>query len=197
MAEKIFPPSELLLPSEEFLLCRGKFDVAEERELLSAASRGDEGALREILRRFRGMVVNLAYQMVGNLDDAEDIAQEAFLRMLRFAHRFKGGSLKAWLCRLTVNLCLDHLKRRPKEEALNGSATAPSPDLDEAMAVRWALSKLPPHLRAVLILRELHQLEYAEIAEALRLPLGTVKSRLAEARRKFKEIWLSMWEGEK
>lgn len=91
------------------------------------------------------------------------------------------------------------LKRRrssreaPFEDA-EGLADA-RPDLDEALAVREALSRLSPKLRAVLVLRELHGLDYAEIARILRVPVGTVRSRLSRAREEFKRIWLEM-EGE-
>ena len=182
----------------EFLLRPGEGgDVAErERNLLRRAARGDEGAFRVLVERYREGILNLAYQMLGSADDAEDLTQEVFVRMLKHWRKFKGGSLRPWLYRIAVNLCMTALKKKRArgEVPLDGAEglEAPTGDPVTAMAVRAALSKMSPKLRAVLLLRELHGLDYIEIAEVLKVPMGTVRSRLSRAREEFKRIWLEM-----
>src|SRR5205823_3665460 len=121
-------------------------------------------------------------------EDARDAAQDAFLSCFRHLDRFRGDSaFGTWLHRITVNACYDALRRRPPEPVpLQGLEPAPAPDhADRATAavdVQRALSKVPMEFRAVMIMHDVQGLPYEEVAEALGVPLGTVKSRLHRGR---------------
>jgi RNA polymerase sigma-70 factor (ECF subfamily) len=144
---------------------------------------------------------NLARWIAGNDHDAEDIAQEAALRALRFLAGFRGGSAKAWLLTIVRNTAFTWLKQnRPAlfvsletEDLHEIEDNAPAPS--EAMMrsanvelLRKALADLPPLFREALILREIEGLSYKEIAEIVEAPIGTVMSRLGRARRQFQTI---------
>ncbi|HIE08452.1 MAG TPA: RNA polymerase sigma factor [Armatimonadetes bacterium] len=197
---KNLPLRELFPAVGEFLLRPGEEGCVAEREqdLLRRAGQGDEGAFKVLAERHREGILNLAYQMVGDPEEAEDIAQEVLLRMLRHWRKFRGDNLRPWLFRMTVNLCMTALKRRKRREAPLDEVEgleAKGADPTAMIAVREALSRLSPKLRAVLVLRELHGLDYAEIAQVLKVPVGTVRSRLSRAREEFRRIWLEMEEG--
>ena len=147
---------------------------------------------------------NLARHLVRDPDDAEDAVQEAFVRALRHFGGFRGESGRAWLLAITRNTCWNQLeKRRARlaqtefDETLHTPEPAtPSPeaDLDRAMAadvVRRSLDELPLVFREVLVLRELEDLSYREIAEVTGVPAGTVMSRLARARAHLAEVLLA------
>jgi RNA polymerase sigma-70 factor (ECF subfamily) len=137
--------------------------------------------------------------MLGNAHDAEDAAQDVFIKAYRSLDRFQpGASFSTWLYRIAVNTCIDY-KRRPFFESLfrwtaegdevmvDIPSGGPSPErLYEAkeagLALRQGLAKLSPKLRAAIILKEVEGLSYEEIAAALNISLGTVKSRIARAR---------------
>jgi len=144
---------------------------------------------------------NLARWLVGNDHDAEDIAQEAALRALRFLGSFRGGSAKAWLLTIVRNTAFTWLKQnRPAlfvsldNEALReieDNAPVPSEALIRSAnveLVKNALTELPPLFREALILREIEGLSYKEIAEIVEAPIGTVMSRLGRARQQFQTI---------
>jgi len=140
-------------------------------------------------------------------DDANDIVQEAFLRAFRGFDTLRGGDVKAWLLTIVRNCCataFEQQRRRPTvsfgeehEEALRSDADAASPDPESAMAAedeRRTLGRLiealPEEHRQVLLLRELEELSYREIAAVTRVPIGTVMSRLARARAALRGKWL-------
>src|SRR5687767_7402027 len=132
--------------------------------------------------------------MTGNDADASDAAQDALIAVVRGLHRFDGRSrFSTWVYRVTVNACLDELRRRrrrPEPRDLDlpafSTAAAGGPALDGAVADRLdvdaALRALPPDFRAAVVLRDLCGLDYAEIAEVLAIPAGTVRSRIARGR---------------
>lgn len=160
---------------------------------------GDEEAFAEVYRRHLDMVYNLAYRMSGKREDAEDLAQEVFLRIHRHLGRFRGGSsLKTWIYRVTLNHCRSKLgrKRLPFRslEPERGEERGPViPDTrrdpeDRALAsdagslVHRALASLPTVFREAVILRDLEGLSYEEISEVLDVRIGTVRSRIARGR---------------
>jgi len=167
-------------------------------QLVARCQAGERAAFEILLARYRNRVVNLAHGFLGSRDDAEDAAQDVFAAAFASIHTFRGDAqLWTWLYRITVNQCL-HRKRRAKpcenrDDA--GGDENPGTTRDESavvvarLGVESALDELSPPLRAVLVLREMHDLTYEEIAAALQIPIGTVRSRLNQARREFKIAW--------
>ena len=168
-----------------------------DRELAEAAQAGDERALDQLLHRHVDRLHGLCRRMLGSDADADDATQEGLIAIARglAAGRFDGrSSFGTWAYRVTTNACLDELRRRGRragaasdeqlERALADSAAAPGPD--SAVAARLdvgaALARLPLDFRAPVVLRDLCGLDYAEIAEVLSIPPGTVRSRIARGR---------------
>lgn len=180
-------------------------------ELAARAARGDKTAFEALVRAHEKDVYNLALRLSRSREDAFDLSQEIFLRVWRALPGFKGtAAFSTWLYRLTYNLCLDHArkaKRRREQPLVRQDGDGPEqplewPDLRYSPESQWdkrelreaiarAMHRLTPEQRAVLTLREIRGLSYDEIAEALRLPAGTVKSRLARAREALREILVS------
>lgn len=177
-----------------------------EKELVRAAAGGDESAFNELVRIYENKAYHLALRMVGNAEDACDVAQDAFLAAWRGLPSFRGESgFSTWLYRLVSNAAIDHLRRTKHQrgnvslddEELNLDAPddAPTPqeaaeekDLKEAVAA--GLRELSDDHRIILVMREVQELSYEEIAESLQLDLGTVKSRISRARTHLRKILL-------
>jgi len=171
---------------------------ANERELVDRAQGGDRNAFGELVRTHSQGVLNVIYRMCGNLQVAEDAAQETFIRAwLRLSTFRSQASLRNWLYRIAVNTAIDMLRKEKHilpgaVEDLNLKDAEPSP---EAMVARFertetvqnAVLSLPEASRAVLVLREFEDLSYQEIAESLDIPVGTVMSRLNYARKLLRE----------
>ena len=163
---------------------------------------GDEKAYRELIERHQAQVYSLALRMVRRAEDAEDLAQETFVRMFRALSRYDPTRpFTAWLFTIATRLCIDHIRRRKvgvisltrreqdSEEEYQIEVEDPGllPDevathAEEERRVADLIESLPAHYRIVVILRHLQDLSYEEIAEALHLPLGTVKARIHRAR---------------
>ncbi|GIV18424.1 MAG: RNA polymerase sigma-H factor [Armatimonadota bacterium] len=148
----------------------------------------------QLLRRYRNPIVNLAYQMLGDREEAEDVAQETFVQAFVHLRRFRGqSSLFTWLYRIAVNACRMRLRQRRLLPLLD-ERYADDADFDERawmlkQQVDETLRQLPEPLREVLILREMHELSYEQIAQVLGVPVGTVRSRLHTARQRFAQLW--------
>ena len=174
----------------------------EELSLLRRAQSGDSAAFEAIVRAHEATVYRLALRQLGSREDAEDAAQEVFLKAYTGLQSFRGDSkLSVWLYRITSNVCIDLLRRRRETVSLSvetedgGSEELELPDArfdPAALAERRdlrerigaALSALPPEAREILLLRELGGESYEEIAQTLQLDIGTVKSRIFRARKK-------------
>ncbi len=172
----------------------------EERAWLDRCALGDERAIRWVLNRYRDRVVRLAAHVLHNSREAEDVAQEAFVKAFRQIGQFRGDSgFYAWLYRIVINLCLDRMRRKsmtsemPLEENI-AHFVAVSPDVENRLSVAQVLDSLTPPMRAALVLREVEGLEYAEIADVLNIPVGTVRSRLNTAREQFRRRWTALEE---
>ncbi|MEM8737505.1 MAG: sigma-70 family RNA polymerase sigma factor [Planctomycetota bacterium] len=183
-------------------------DFTEESELVERARRGDPGALAELLRSQESRVYHVCLRMVSHADDAAELAQDTLVKMMEHLAEFRGDAkLSTWATRIAMNLSISHLrKRKPRRTASlsqpNRSGQAaygesipgrePTPEscveqkemLDE---LQFAIAQLDDDQRAVLVLRDLEQLDYQTIADTLDLPVGTVKSRLFRARLSLRE----------
>ncbi len=171
--------------------------MAEERELVRRCQQGDESAFRELLRRHRSRAVYLAAQILRDRTEAEDVAQEAFLQVFRSIRKFRGeASFSSWLYRIVVNQCLDRARRRcahPTAPLDEDQDAAPAlKEWEMRLQVESLLARLGDELRITLLLREVGGLSYEEIARELRIPIGTVRSRLNAAREQFRRLWERM-----
>ena len=160
-----------------------------DHDLVVLASGGDGGAFDQLVRRHEQRTYNLAYRMLGRPEDARDASQDAFLAAFRRLPAFRGDATFAtWLHRITVNACYDALRKRQRDpeptDQPEPEPTAPDPaDTAAAVAdVQAALLTVSPEFRAVLILSDVQDLTYEQIADTLELPVGTVKSRLHRGR---------------
>lgn len=180
--------------------------MMDERRLLQKAQEGDRKAFEALVALHSRGVYNLALGYTGRHHDAEEIAQTVFVKVWKALPQFRGASaFSTWLYRLTLNACTDHYRRERKRR---GDLSLDDPDLapirdaapspeeiviqrEEEAILRKALAELPEQHRVILILREMDGLDYQEIAQVLELQVGTVKSRLARARRALREKLLA------
>lgn len=157
---------------------------------LHAFLEGDPRGFEELVRRHESRVYNLCLRMLGRPEDARDATQDAFLAVLRKAAGFRGqAAFTTWLHRIAVNACYDLLRKSSRAPLLAEEPPEPvaaAPDHADAAAqaidVQRALLQVPPDFRAVLILADVQDLPYEEVAAILDLPVGTVKSRLHRGR---------------
>lgn len=182
-------------------------DRTEEQVLVMRAQLGQQDAFRVLVERYQKLVYTLALRLVGDPSDAEDAAQEAFLSAWRALPNFRmDAQFSTWLYRLTVNAATDLLRRRSREKAgpslddaqveLPLSDGAPTPEERAEQSERKemlyrAIAALSENHRKILVLREINGLDYQEIGQVLELTPGTVKSRLARARRELREKLLA------
>ena len=157
---------------------------------------GEAGAFAQLVERHERRMYNVALRMVGRPEDAQDATQDAFLTALRKLDQFRGeAAFSTWLHRVTVNACYDLLRKRARSPMLHVVGTGedapqpeapPTPDHAEGVAVRadveGALAEIPMDFRTVVVLHDLQDLAYEEIAAILGVPVGTVKSRLHRGR---------------
>ena len=172
-----------------------------EREWIARAQAGDKAAFGQLVRRYERLLVSVAYHRGLDLQTAEDVAQEAWVKAWRALPRYTEslGSLRAWLCRIAINAAVDTFRRdRPAEdldEHMPDEAGDPAEQVEavaHVRAVRQAVAQLPAAYRTALVLREYEGLSYAEIAAALSIPPGTVMSRLNYARSRLRVLLAEM-----
>jgi RNA polymerase sigma-70 factor (ECF subfamily) len=173
--------------------------TANEVELVSRAQQGDRGAFSELVRQHYPGVIRVVHRMCGDVQLAEDAAQEAFIRAwVNLANYDPRSPLRNWLYRIAVNAALDMLRRKTDDtlsddDALMVADQAPGPEAamirNERIALlQRAVQSLPEAARSVLVLKEYGELSYQEIAGVLDIPIGTVMSRLNYARNRLREL---------
>ena len=166
--------------------------------LIERCLAGDQVAWEQIVRQHWRKVFNVAYKFVGRHDEAEDLTQDIFLKIFKALHTFdRRANFQTWLISISRNLCIDHYRSVRKERetmARDVDASELSPvsrergplgqleQSDLRDLIRQALAGLPPALRQAVVLRDLQEFSYQEIAESLGLPEGTVKSRINRGR---------------
>lgn len=162
---------------------------ASDRDLVARFQAGDEEAFVILMQRHERRIYNLAYRMLGRPEDARDATQDAFLSCFRHLPSFRGeAAFSTWLHRIAINACYDMARRRKPAASLEDNlveqpATGDHADRAAASAdVQRALLEVPPEFRMVLILHELQDWPLDDIAGALDVPVGTVKSRLHRGR---------------
>ena len=166
----------------------------DDRDLVDRARRGDTDAFAGLVRKYQHRIVNLARVLTSRSDDAEDVAQEVFLRVYRGLSRFRAqSSFKTWLYQIATNTARTHLGRRLKQREEQDDPERPSlaerpsaENVERAVEDRdridRALASLPQELREAVVLRDVEGLDYREIAAALDVPIGTVESRIFRGR---------------
>jgi RNA polymerase sigma-70 factor (ECF subfamily) len=177
-----------------------------EQQLIERCLNGQQAAWDELVKLHTARVYGICYRFTGSEHEAQDLTQEVFLRVFRSLKSFRvgEGSFTVWLARLSRNLLIDHYRRTKLERATDSienqlpmleEKTAMSARSDGLLAAREAgellqkaLRKLSPELRETVILRDLEEMEYREIAQVLNVPEGTVKSRLSRGRAELARI---------
>ncbi len=173
-----------------------------EEAWIARAKRGEREAQQWLLSRYRSCVVRLATHILRRPDEAEDVAQEALVRALTQIKSYRGEApFSTWLLRIATRVCIDHTRRRTRrrevafEDTFAEIHTSTSGQVQDArLLVSSLLDELTPPLRAALVLRELEELSYEEIAALLKIPVGTVRSRLSAARTRFRQLYEAVQE---
>jgi RNA polymerase sigma-70 factor, ECF subfamily len=180
----------------------------DEPALIHDAQHGDLDAFNRLVLAYQDALYNTALRILGDEALAADATQEAFISAFRSLNSYRGGSFKAWLLRTVTNACYDELRRQKRRPSV---PLEPSNDDDEEIesprwladgsmspeerfeadelehAIQHCLEDLPVDFRAVVVLADIQGMDYAEVAVAARVPLGTIKSRLARARLRLRE----------
>lgn len=177
-----------------------------EAELIKRCKNGDREAFNELFAQYESKVINIAYGMLSDKDDAYDAAQEVFIKVYKNISSFKeNSSLSTWIYRITSNMCNDFLRKRMR--SANTISIHAESDDDRGMelrdksplpeeyaehnetqrAVRQAISELSPEYREIITLYDVEDMSYENIAAILNCPVGTVKSRLNRARTALKK----------
>ncbi|MEW6287830.1 MAG: sigma-70 family RNA polymerase sigma factor [Chloroflexota bacterium] len=179
-----------------------------EQALIQDAQQGSLDAFNTLVLHYQDSVFNAALRILGDEDQAADAAQDAFISAFKNIASFRGGSFKAWLMRTVTNACYDELRRKKRRPT-----TALEPDTDDGEemdspkwladpaltpdqqmeadevehAIQHCLDSLPLEFKTVVVMADIQGMDYAEVASAIRVPLGTIKSRLARARMRLRE----------
>ena len=174
-----------------------------DNDLMAAVARGDERALAEIIERYERPLVAYVARIVNDSERARDLAQETFLRIFRHARAYRTSARFAtWLFHIARNVARDELRARRRRVTLSREDEAAEAEhandggffarIEMRETILRALEDLSPRDRALVLLRDLEGLSYDEVAEKVGLPLGTVKSGLSRARRRFRESYLTI-----
>ncbi len=184
-----------------------------EIDIIKEAQAGSLSAFNRLVMAYQGTAYNVAYRVMGNADAAADSCQDSFIKAYKAIGQYRGGSFKSWLLRIVTNTCYDQIRyknRRPAtsledlvEESEDGHGNLVSPnELPEEEMLRGelgellqhAINHLPEEQRLVLVLSDVQQFSYQEIADIIGQPLGTVKSRLSRARQRVRDFLLKRTE---
>ncbi len=175
-------------------------DATYERELVERCRRGDEGAFQELVDRYKDLVFGLIARTVPDRSRAEDLAQDVFLRVYRGLPYFRGDArLSTWLYRIVANTCAqDQARRAPPTVPLvtDGGATPPAArssdrrfvDLEVRDRLDKAIARLPAHYRLIVAAHYLQGVQYQDLADALHVPLGTLKTQLHRAKQQLRRL---------
>ncbi len=177
------------------------YSELEDRELVGKARNGDKAAFSMLVRKYEQTVAGVVIGMLGPGEDAEDVGQNVFIRFYKAIDDFRGeSSLGTYLTRIAINLSLNELKRQQRRNMFFIKTSPGSPEYDikdeqdrqdeydTRQAVQQALPQLDPKFRSVVVLRMLQGYSTKETAQILKLPPGTVLSRLARAQDKLKDL---------
>ena len=174
--------------------------MEQDQELLNRCLTGEDSAWEALLRSYTRKIYNLCYRFTGRVEEAQDLTQEVFIKVFQTLKSYDAaqGSFSTWLHRVARNHLVDHYRRTRKdrvtsslEDELPAAEEKLSPHIEPTGQVesrerreslQLALDKLSPDLRAAVVLRDLHDLDYEEIALVLKVPQGTVKSRINRGR---------------
>jgi RNA polymerase sigma-70 factor (ECF subfamily) len=182
----------------------------DETALIHSAQNGDLDAFNTLILHYQDSVFHTALRVIGDEDLAQDAAQEAFISAFRNISAFRGGSFKAWLMRMVTNACYDEFRRQKRRPTTPLEPDAKQADGEEMESPRWladpnmtpaerseadelehaiqhCLDTLPTDFRTVVVLADIQGMDYSEVAAASKVPLGTVKSRIARARLRLRE----------
>ncbi|CAN5340778.1 sigma-70 family RNA polymerase sigma factor [soil metagenome] len=166
-----------------------------DEDLLERSRNGEDLAFKELVLRHERRVAGVVYSMLGRTPEAEDVGQEVFIRFYQSMDKFKGESaLSTYLIRIAINLSLTEIKKRKRQSTLFAReeegkwATAPVDKSDVKEIVTYELKRLEPEFQSVVTLRMIEGYTTEETAEMLRIPLGTVLSRLSRAQKKLKVV---------
>lgn len=181
----------------------------DEEALIDQTKAGDLDAYNRLVLEYQSLAFNVALRIMGDGPSASDATQEAFISAYENLEKFRGGSFKAWLLRILTNACYDEHRRRKRrastsldemQEMMDGlegddSALMQTPPDPEAsvergelvQAIRRCLDQLTLEFRSVVVLADVQEMDYKQVSQVLKIPLGTVKSRLARARARLQE----------
>lgn len=183
--------------------------ITDEENLLKKSKSGDVAAFEELMDGYQKKIFNIALRMIGNHEDASELAQEVLIKIYKSIRSFKEeAAFSTWIYRITTNVCLDELRKRKNrtmisineeiavgdgEVSLQIADHGPTPEeileqKETRKIIENAIGKLSPEHRTVIILRELQNLDYEEISEITKVPVGTVKSRINRARQELRNI---------
>jgi RNA polymerase sigma-70 factor (ECF subfamily) len=180
----------------------------DEPALIHEAQHGSLDAFNCLVLAYQDVLFNTALRILSDEDLAADATQEAFISAFRALNSYRGGSFKAWLLRTVTNACYDELRRRKRRPTtplepvtedgeemdsprwLTDPSASPEEQIDQAdleHAIQHCLDALPTDFKTVVVLADIQGLDYTEVARAAKVPLGTIKSRLARARMRLRE----------
>ena len=186
-----------------------------DEELIKQFQEGNLYAYDQIVHRYKDQLLNFAYRFLGNTEEAEDVVQETFLRLYRNRHAYRQiAKFSTWIYTIASNLAKTELRKRKRRKIVSISEIGYDEkeyEIEDATAntergaegslkeeiIQKAIDELPPRFKQVIILRDIQELSYEEVGKIMRVPLGTVKSRLNRARLKLQSKLKNLMNQEK